>query len=228
MTMDMTVEKSQSAPKRSFDVAFLTGTVEKKASKREETDQCDVIDVTDVTDATDVGLPDGGSSKSAFKKVSKTPPVGTSCSSTPSSSSSSSSISSSSTTTTSSSNNSSSSSSSNNTGATLNDAVMPYPFSLPAIATTLSLQLLQQNSAKGLAMSLFNPSMFPASKSYGGLLAPGRVDSAALIEDYLRAQASIYQQQVKSDGNHFLLGFHHVRVCGCLSVWMMMGAWLPV
>ena len=45
-------------------------------------------------------------------------------------------------------------------------------------------------------MSLFNPSMFPANKSYGSLLTPGRVDSASLIEDYLRAQASIYQQQV--------------------------------
>ena len=189
--MDMTVEtKSQSAPKRSFDVAFLTGTVEKKEAAAKKVDVVDVVDVS----LSDGG---GGGSKSAFKKVGKTPPAGS---------------------TSSGGGGSGGGGGGGGSSATLSDVAMGYPMSLPAIATTLSLQLLQQNSAKGLAMSLFNPSMFPpggaASKSYGaGLsLAPGRVDSAAIIEDYLRAQAAIYQQQVS------FIFFNYCR-CGSVATW---------
>ena len=232
MTMDMSVEpsrdsKSQSMPpKRSFDVAFLTGAKEKEkllpqsspqpppppppqppsprqvrspatgSAREHRLESCDGAPVASKAAARESPLgflseekvlpSNHGGGKSAFKKVAKQ--------------------------------------STNNGGAGggagggavvtsgASGGLTPctYPFSFPAIATTLSLQLLQQNS-KSLAMSLFNPPAMLAAhghKSYGNLLGSNSAsnraaargaagDSSSLIEDYLRAQASLYQQQEK-------------------------------
>ena len=239
------IPKNQTTPKRSFDVAFLTGVsenhryhnnnqVSSDEDDHEEDLRCAAKKSSDDKTSIHSKLQQqtsvvSGSPKSAFKKVSKinnnnnTVVAETS---------------------------GSSSSSAGGTGSNLPvDLSMmmsaaaaaasapPYyhPFSFPAIATTLSLQLLQQNNAaKGLAMSLFShpaaaaaaaamaahqQSFFqqqqqqhPPMKSGGGgnnLLHPSRAtdrrpDGANnLIEDYLRAQASLYQHQSEKDFNLF-------------------------
>nr|CAG4651555.1 EOG090X0POW [Simocephalus serrulatus] len=150
MTMDTTMESGRDSnmpknqPKRSFDVAFLTGVSEAHQDHQISTDEEEEEDLRSVdkksVEEKSVKLQStAGSPKSAFKKVSKV------------------------------SNNmteetSGSSSSNLPVDLSLMTNVPPYyhPFSFPAIATTLSLQLLQQNNAaKGLAMS-FNNSI-PAS-----------------------------------------------------------------
>jgi uncharacterized C2H2 Zn-finger protein len=257
MTMDTTMEsgresnsipKNQTTPKRSFDVAFLTGVSENHRYHNNNQASSDEDDQEeDLRCAAKKSIEDktmmhnklqqqtsvvSGSPKSAFKKVGKINK-----------------------------NNNHSvvaetSGGSSNAGGTGNNlpvdlsmmmsaaaaaaSAPPYyhPFSFPAIATTLSLQLLQQNNAaKGLAMSLFShpaaaaaaaamaahqQSFFqqqqqqqqqqhPPMKSGGGnnLLHPSRgtdrrPDGANnLIEDYLRAQASLYQHQSEKDFNLF-------------------------
>nr|CAG4642270.1 EOG090X0POW [Eurycercus lamellatus] len=149
MTMDATVESgrdpggntgsSNKTPKRSFDVAFLTGVSETRE---------DVADVKD--NVSDSGnnklLQQNSSAKSAFKKVSKNNGLNFG--------------------------GGAGGSGGGVGGGGMVEAgsgpvdltTLPTyhhgngnPFaSFPAIATTLSLQLLQQNTAKGLAMSLFS------------------------------------------------------------------------
>ena len=212
--------KNQTAtPKRSFDVAFLTGVSETQSEDQQISS--DEEEEEDLRSAAKKSIDEkainhkllhqptaAGSPKSAFKKVSKINHNN---------------------------NNSSSSSTAESSGSSSNlpvdlsmmTSASPssyyHPFSFPAIATTLSLQLLQQNTAaKGLAMSLFShpaaaaaaaamaahqQSFFqqqqqqhPPIKSAAGVLQSprptGRPDGANnLIEDYLRVQASLYQQQ---------------------------------
>jgi len=198
MTMDTSRDsKSQSAPKRSFDVAFLTGAPDKD-KQQPATNAAAAASPSSESKVPATATPDDddddthSTNKSAFKKVGKHSSSGGS-------------------------NSSSSGSSGSASGShnVLSDALGPscYPFSFPAIATTLSLQLLQQNS-KGLAMSLLNPSMFPA-KSYGNLLTSpggGLGTRANLIEDYLRAQASIYQQQEKELSAGIMFGLSKSRL----------------
>ncbi|XP_046631543.1 probable myosin light chain kinase DDB_G0279831 [Daphnia pulicaria] len=260
MTMDTTMEsgresnsipKNQTTPKRSFDVAFLTGVSESHRYHNNNQVSSDEDDQEeDLRCAAKKSIEDkptihsklqqqqqtsvvSGSPKSAFKKVSKINHNNNN-------------------------NTAETSASSSSAGGTGNNlpvdlsmmmsaaaaaasSAPPYyhPFSFPAIATTLSLQLLQQNNAaKGLAMSLFShpaaaaaaaamaahqQSFFqqqqqqqqhPPMKSGGGgggnnLLHPSRAtdrrpDGANnLIEDYLRAQASLYQHQSEKDFNLF-------------------------
>ncbi len=212
------ISKNQTTPKRSFDVAFLTGVSETHEDHHDHQISTDEEEEEDLRSAAKKSIDEkttinhkllhqsaAGSPKSAFKKVSKV----------------------------SNNNNNNSSTAETSGGSSSNlpvDLSMMtgapsyyHPFSFPAIATTLSLQLLQQNTAaKGLAMSLFShpaaaaaaaamaahqQSFFqqqqqqhPSIKSGGNLLqAPRpatRPDGANnLIEDYLRAQASLYQQQ---------------------------------
>nr|CAG4643687.1 EOG090X0POW [Ilyocryptus agilis] len=147
MTMDATVEngrdssntvsaKSQT-PKRSFDVAFLTGISEAPSPPESEGrhGHSTLTSISSKDNGGNVETMHGSSGRSAFKKVNK--------------------------------NNSSAGSgvTNNHAGDTANN-IHPMDLSLPAyqnplvsfpaIATALSLQLLQQNTAKGLAMSLFS------------------------------------------------------------------------
>ncbi|XP_046444612.1 homeotic protein spalt-major-like isoform X2 [Daphnia pulex] len=258
MTMDTTMEsgresnsipKNQTTPKRSFDVAFLTGVSESHRYHNNNQVSSDEDDQEeDLRCAAKKSIEDkptihsklqqqqqtsvvSGSPKSAFKKVSKINHNNNNNTAETSASS------------------SSAGGMGNNLPVDLSmmmsaaaaaaSSAPPYyhPFSFPAIATTLSLQLLQQNNAaKGLAMSLFShpaaaaaaaamaahqQSFFqqqqqqhPPMKSGGGgggnnLLHPSRAtdrrpDGANnLIEDYLRAQASLYQHQSEKDFNLF-------------------------
>ncbi|KAI9551520.1 hypothetical protein GHT06_021853 [Daphnia sinensis] len=244
MTMDTTMDsgresnsipKNQATPKRSFDVAFLTGVSENNRynqtssddDEQEEDLRCAAKKSVDDKSAIHQKLQPSvvsGSQKSAFKKVSKINNNNNSVAETGGSSG-------------------TSSTTGNHLPVDLSmmmsaaaavASAPPYyhPFSFPAIATTLSLQLMQQNNAaKGLAMSLFShpaaaaaaaamaahqQSFFqqhPPLKSNGGnsVLHPmkttdRRPDGANnLIEDYLRAQASLYQQQQQQSEKDFNL-----------------------
>ena len=208
--------KNQTAtPKHNFDVAFLTGVSKTQEDHQISSDEEEEEDLQSAAkkyidgkainhkllyQPTAAGYP-----KSAFKKVRKINHNNNSSSSTTESSG----------------------SSNLPVDLSMMTSAPPssyyHPFSFPAIATTLSLQLLQQNTAaKGLAMSLFSHSaaaaaaaamaahqqsffqqqqqQHPPIKSAAGVLQSprptGRPDGANnLIEDYLRVQASLYQQQ---------------------------------
>ena len=205
--------KNQTAtPKHNFDVAFLTGVSKTQEDHQISSDEEEEEDLQSAAkkyidgkainhkllyQPTAAGYP-----KSAFKKVRKINHNNNSSSSTTESSG----------------------SSNLPVDLSMMTSAPPssyyHPFSFPAIATTLSLQLLQQNTAaKGLAMSLFShpaaaaaaaamaahqQSFFqqqhpPIKIAAGVLQSPrptGRPDGANnLIEDYLRVQASLYQQQ---------------------------------
>nr|CAG4647630.1 EOG090X0POW [Megafenestra aurita] len=161
MTMDTTMDSARDSntlpknqPKRSFDVAFLTGVSETHDHHQissEEEDEEDLRSSAKKLVADDRHehksvasklhqSASSGSPKSAFKKVSKVNNMNCVTETT----------------------RESSGGSSSNLPVDLSlmangPPSYYHPFSFPAIATTLSLQLLQQNNAaKGLAMSLFS------------------------------------------------------------------------
>ena len=225
MTMDMTVESNRDSksvaavPKRSFDVAFLTGNVDKRetSSTNEEEKSKRLSPPTPLKVAkkdcgqseTDVeatlNVQDklhSANGASAFKKVGKSAHTAAATATTAAASMAAAAA----------------------AAASLSEMLpSSYPFSFPAIATTLSLQLLQQNN-KSFAMSLFNPMANPLlpnpSKSYPNMLPPvssanrqsvglGRLPEASerppanLIEDYLRAHASLYHDKDLNMGGLF-------------------------
>lgn len=190
MTMDTeNGPTAKTQPKRSFDVAFLTGANETQEDQHQTSVDEDDDDEDDELRGSSAkkspaDAAESGSPRSAFKKVSKSADTPTS---------------------------------SSGLSGPVDLSVMtpPYyhPFAFPAIATTLSLQLLQQNT-KGLAMSaLFgNPAVAAAAMAQQQGLFPqpksaprpsGRPDGANnLIEDYIRA--SLYhQQQLHDTGKDF-------------------------
>nr|CAG4648463.1 EOG090X0POW [Moina brachiata] len=155
MTMDTTIESGRESgsltkaqPKRSFDVAFLTGANEThedrhQASPDEDDDDDDDELRASAAKKSPEHKADGGSPKSAFKKVAKASDGA-----------------------------GSGGPSAANHPVDLSLISSPYyhPFAFPAIATTLSLQLLQHNTTKGLAMSLLgNPAAAVAAMAQQSL-----------------------------------------------------------